>query len=520
MNFKRLTGKIAALLAVSFVFVACDDEFSTVGGEIIENPADVELRELEVKTYSKKLNSVQTNNLSDYLLGVYNDPVYGETTASIFTQLSLSTTNPEFGDNTQLDSVVLTIPFYSTEGDSDEEGNIEYSLDSIFGNGSFKLSVQESRYFLADFDPDADFQSRQKYYSDQQDLIEQNLVGDVLFENDNFRPSSNAIVNYGVDEVGETDTTTTGPALRIKLPIGYFQEKIIEKEGASELSNNNNFKDYFRGLFIKAEANNDEGSLILFDLDEGDISMHYTYDTEETNDDGDPETVEKRRAYKLNFGSNAVNTFEGGFPADVLEAITSADTENGEENLFLKGGEGSMAIIELFEDETELDELKENNWLINEVNLQFFVNQDIMAGVPEPERLYIYDLKNNRIVADYSFAEQFVGDLNPENPSESMTTFSSPLERDENGNGIKYTLNLTQHVSEIINNDGENVKLGLVITQNINQTANSAVRGGGEVTRVPAMSVLAPLGTVLYGNATTEEEKQPKLRIFYTRTSE
>ncbi|HEY9186188.1 MAG TPA: DUF4270 domain-containing protein [Salegentibacter sp.] len=520
MNFKRLTGKIAAFMAVSFVLVACDDEFSTVGGEIIENPTDVELRELEVKTYSKKINSVQTNNLSDYLLGVYSDPIYGETRASIFSQLSLTTTNPGFGDNTKLDSVVLTIPFYSTEGESDEDGNIEYSLDSIFGEGSFKLSVQESRYFLADFDPDADFQSRQKYYSDQQGLIEQNLVGDVLYENDDFLPSSEAIVNYGYDEVGEADTTTTGPALRIKLPVDYFQQKIISKEGSSELSNNNNFRDYFRGLFIKAEANNEPGSLMLLNLGEGDVNLYYTYEEEETNDDGDLETLEKGGSYQLKFGSNAVNTFEGEFPEDVIQAITAADTENGDENIFLKGGEGSMAVIELFEDDTVLEELKENNWLINEVNLQFYVNQDLMMGAQEPDRLYIYDLENNRIIADYSFAEQFIGDFNPEDPSESLKTFSQPLERNENGSGIKYNLNLTQHVNEIINNDGENVKLGLVITQNINETANSAVRGSGEITRVPAMSVLAPLGTVLYGSAVEDEDKQPKLRIYYTQTTE
>ena len=520
MNFKRLTSKIAALVAAGFVLVACDDEFSTVGGEIIENPADVELHEMEVKTYSNKLNSVQTNNLSDYLLGVYNDPVYGNTASSIFTQLSLSNTNPDFGANAQLDSVVMTIPYYSTEGESDDDGNIQYILDSIYGNGSIKLSVQESRYFLADFDPDADFQSRQKYYSDQQELIEQNLVGNLLYENDNFQPSSDAIVNFGYDEAGEADTTTTGPALRIKLPVDYFQQKIIDKQGSSELSNNNNFKDYFRGLFLKAEANNEEGSLMLFNLDGGDISLHYTYEAEETDDDGNAETVEKGRSYKLDFGGNAVNTFEGEFPADVLQAITGADSENGDENLFLKGGEGSMAVIELFQDETELEDLQDNNWLINEVNLQFYVNQDFMAGAQEPDRLYIYDLDNNRVLADYSFAQDYIGDVNPEMPSESMKTFSTPLERDENENGVKYTLNITQHVNEILSNDGDNVKRGLVITQNINQTANSAVRESGEVTRVPAMSVLAPEGTVLYGNATQDEEKQPKLRIFYTRTTE
>ena len=165
-------------------------------------------------------------------------------------------------------------------------------------------------------------------------------------------------MNYGYDEVGEADTTTTGPALRIKLPVDYFQQKIIDKEESSELSNNNNFRDYFRGLFLKAEANNDSGSLVLFNLGGGDVNLYYTYEAEETNDDGDAVTVEKGGSYQLKFGSNAVNTFEGDFPADVLQTITTADTVNGDENLFLKGGEGSMAVIELFEDEIELEELK------------------------------------------------------------------------------------------------------------------------------------------------------------------
>lgn len=520
MIFKNLITKVAAFLVVSFSFIACDDDFSTVGGEIIENPADVEVEEFEVTAYSKKLNSVQTNNLPDHLLGVYNDPIYGQSEASILTQLSLSTNNPTFGQETRLDSVVLTIPYYSTEGDSDENDNIEYALDSIYGDGPFKLSIQESRYFLSNFDPDANFQDRQKYYSDQQDLFEENLVGDVIYENENFLPSSEAIVTYGENDEGEQDTITSGPALRIHLPVEYFQEKIIDKEGSAELSNNNNFTEYLRGLFIKAEAVNEEGSMILFDLEEGNINLHYTHEREAANDDGEDEIEEVAATYQLNFGDNVVNTFEGDFPVDVLQAITGADKENGEENLFLKGGEGSMAIVELFEDEAQLEELRENNWLINEANLIFYVNQEMMAGNTEPDRLYIYDVENNRVLADYSFAENRLGDLNPEDPFNSMATFSSPLERNEEGDGISYTLNLTQHLTGVLNYDGDNVKLGVVVTQNINETGSSAVRGDEQISRVPAMSLISPQGTVLHGNLSDDADKRLKLRIFYTQTEE
>ncbi|MDX1426579.1 MAG: DUF4270 family protein, partial [Salegentibacter mishustinae] len=131
MNLMRMMYKTATLLVVVFAFVACDDEYSTVGGEIIENPSNLELEEVEVTAYSKKINSVQTNNLGNHLLGVFNHPIYGQTTASILSQVSLPTNNPTFGVEPELDSVVLTIPYFSTEGELDTDGNIEYVLDSI-----------------------------------------------------------------------------------------------------------------------------------------------------------------------------------------------------------------------------------------------------------------------------------------------------------------------------------------------------------------------------------------------------
>ena len=510
--------KTAILLVVVFAFVACDDEYSTVGGEIIENTSDLELEEVEVTAYNKKINSVQTNNLGNHLLGVYNHPIYGQTTASILTQLSLPTKNPVFGAEPELDSVVLTIPYFSTEGDLDEDGNIKYALDSVYGNTPIKISVQESNFYLRDLDPDADFQDRQRYYSDQQDLFEQNLTGGVIYENDNFLPSNQAITSYEENTEGVQDTVTSGPALRIKLPVAYFQEKIIEKEGSSVLSNNNNFKNYLRGMFIKAEAKEEDGTMLFFNLKDSDagIELFYTNEVETTNDDGGTDTIRKPKQYKLNFGSTIVNTFKGEYPADVLQAISSSNEEAGAEKLFLDGGEGSMAVVELFEDEDQIAALKEKNWLINEANLTFYVDQDFVENVNEPTRIYLYDLDNNKIIADYNFALNFVGDGNENNPATSLASFSGPLKRDEDDNGISYKLNLTQHVTNIIEDEAENVRLGLVVTQNINITNNSAVRNTEDVASFPAMSVLSPEGTVLHGNLSTNEEKRLKLRIYYT----
>lgn len=510
MKLNRLF-QITTFLVVVFAFVGCDEDFTEIGGEIINNPTDVELREVEVNAYSKKLTSVQTNTLANLFLGTYKHPVYGESTASIVTQLNLGNEDPQFGANVELDSVVMTLPYYSKEDEtSTSEEEIEYILDSVYGDGSFNLSLYETNYFLNDLDPDSDFEDRQKYYSDQQNLVEQNIIGGPLYQEDNFQPSSAGYVTYEIGDDGENDTIVNAPALRIQLPVDYFQQKIIDKEGSDELFNNNNFQNYFRSLLIKAEANTSEGSQILFNLTNADakITLYYTEEVEE-----EEETVRKRGSLDLNIaGGNRFNTYTGEFPEGIIQEIESQNEESGAENLYLKGQEGSMAVIELFPDETVLEELRANNWLINEANLIFYVNQDKLNGAVEPERLYLYDIENNTVLFDY----QIDPTANQNNPATSRTVFSSPLERDEDENGIFYRLRITQHLTSILSEDAENVKLGLVVTGNINSVALTAARNLEEGDRIPAASMLTPYGTVLYGDEASNEEKRLKLRIYYT----
>lgn len=517
MIFKKTRLGIAALFGIAVSFTACDDEFVEVGGEVIENPTDIDFLELEVGSYTQDLKSVQTNNLTDYQLGAYNHPVYGLKQASILTQLSLGSTPPAFGTEPELDSVVMSIPYYSREGESNDAGDFDYILDSIFGNQPFKLSIYESGYFLNDLDPDADFQDAQKYYSDQQDVFEQNIVGEALYVDENFRPSSNEIVDYEFNGE-ENDTIVSPPALRIKLPVSFFEQKILDRAGSSQLSNNNNFRNYFRGLFIKAEAINNDGSLIFLNPASGRVRLYYTNEQEIEDEDGETQTARLRNQYTFNFGSNVVNTFRNEKPGDVTAEIEDSQNAGAARNLYLQGGEGSIAVIDLFEDEAELQELRERNWIFNEASLKLYVNQEKMSGLIEPERLIVYDLTNNRMLADYGFSSAQLRDLDQTNPLNSMTTFSKPLERGEDENGIFYKVMLTQHVRNILNNDGDNVKLGLAVVQNINRVGLVGVRNSGEVKRVPTSTVEAPFGTVIHGNFSDDEEKRLKLRIYYTET--
>src|SRR5699024_5554344 len=125
-------------------------------------------------------------------LGVYEDPTFGRSSASIVTQLSLPGTNPKFGDNPELDSVVLVIPYFSET--KDQKGDSKtYELDSVFGDQSIKLSVFRSHYFIRNYDPNDSFGS-QAYYTNDQEKFEENLIGPSLFTSTSFKPSEKEVV--------------------------------------------------------------------------------------------------------------------------------------------------------------------------------------------------------------------------------------------------------------------------------------------------------------------------------------
>ncbi len=513
---KRL-GFIPAVLITLMAFVSCDDDFTTIGGELIGGQFDsLPSYRAGIMAHSKNLGPVQTNGLPVNLLGVYKEPVYGQQTASILSQVSLTSSNPTFGNEPRLDSVILTLPYFSTRLEPDEDGNPIFRLDSVYGDSPFKLTVSRSNFFLNEFDPETNFENRQKYYSNQGPAFKASLIGDPLYVNESFKPSAKEAVYFENDpttEGNEIDTIRVSPRLRVSLSTQFFKENIIDKQGSSELSNNNNFRNFIRGLYFEAEPVDGSGSMMMLNLSgsEAGIVLYYT-DFQEVADS----ISEVPRSYKLELGGNTVNTFTQELPVQIAQEIENSNEETGAENLYLKGGAGSMAVIDLFEDEAELEELRANKWLINEASLTFYVNQDkVEGGSSEPERIYLYNLETNRPLLDYSINQPDVSF-----PLSSLTSHSGRLVRDEDKNGISYKIRITEHVKQILNEDIENVKLGLVITQNINLLANSALKNPVEgIDRVPSASVITPRGTVLHGNLGSDPGKRLKFNIIYTETN-
>ncbi|QKX04522.1 DUF4270 domain-containing protein [Aquimarina sp. TRL1] len=541
-SFKKLTTFVVVL---SSVLVSCDDEFSTVGSNII---GDVNFNDSSYtaipKAYSKRFERVQVNNLPNNLLGVYED-TYGTSTYTVLSQMQLGTQNPTFGTNAELDSVVLTIPYFSTETESttNDEGEVEkkYRLDSLYGTDPVKLSVYQSNYFLSSFETNGSPDDRKVYYADDIKANKTLIEGTLLAEQAVFYPQKDEVilrVKDGDDEGDELDVVRQAPRLRLKLSKEYFKTLILDKEGMPELSNSNNFNNYFRGVYFKVAPINGKGSLLQFNINQADITLYYTYDKEQTTN-GETTTVQEDKEFKLNFGNSGIilNGIENDFTEGILVGESVVDgLIDGEDNLFLKGGQGSYGILEFFmgiakdaegneitngagEPMTELEYLKEQEWLINEANIKLYINQDkINSGEAEPERVFVFDADTGAVLVDY-IADRTNNDNNPVN---SRISHLGRITRDTDDKGEYYKIRITQHIINLLNGDTENIKLGISVSQNVNERSirdASVTPTSPEDQKdiVPSSSLISHEGTVLYGyGENVPDDKQLKLEIFYT----
>ena len=531
---------------------SCDKDFTSIDSDVINADNAINFNsssvEYSLRSSNEQINAVKTNNLPSFLLGYNNNPLFGTTKASFLGQLVPTEFSPSFGDNVILDSVVLTIPYYSRGIDTDDDGNISYEIDSVYGSSKTKLYVYKNNFYLRDFNPGGDFSDSQNYYSNGamsvEEIINQaEIEGELLYESgiigdgsDDFIPSDERIILTSLNEDGDTLVNSLAPSIRLKLNNpndNFWQNLIFENENNSVLLNPNSFKEYFRGLYIKAEGVNSNGSIMLLNFASSNtkLTLHYTSETTTENDTdsgSDSETIVSQNEYVLNFTDNLINLFDNSFNIDV----SNTNPSEGGERIYLKGGEGYMSKINLFTGQVEnengemidaFDHFKNSFYddendiakrLINEAYIEFYVDQSQNLE-SEPDRIYLYNYEQNTALIDY-FLDQSV----------SSTTINAkinhlePLIRDGDsltGDGIKYKIRITEHLNNIILRDSTNVPLGLVVTSNVGSIENFAqLNTEDPISELPSGAILSHKGTVLHGNLSEDIDKRPKLKIYYT----
>lgn len=418
----------------------------------------------------------------------------------------------------------------------------QVEIDSIYGDRSidFRLKVTRSTYFLRDLDPTANFQETQEYFSNQD--FSTGFSGEIFFDGD-VAIDDMEMLFFNEDDLDTEDEDESevvkerlSPGIWVELDddaLAFFQENILDKEGQSELLSTSNFKDFFRGLHLSINEDNNKEHLLLLDITQARIDIKYNYDKVDTNsttDDTTDDTVVKEESsfslQLLNSTSsgiigNAVNTLiNDAYPSVIADQLGSEEKSS---RIYLRGGAGVYGEINLFDEvngRVDINEIKANNWIINEANLVFYVDRNALGNNEnhiEPPRLYLYNAETKAPLYNLNT------EVSEVNSSLGVyQNYDGILEKSDD-KGLKYTIKITDYINDIIVRDSTNATLALALSSDIRiPSVSSSKLANSSEEKLPIMAAINPLGTIIYGGShddNDEENKTLKLEIYYTESN-
>lgn len=299
--------------------------------------------------------------LGSVVLGAFKEEQFGMQRASYFTQLRLSTYDPDFGTNAAVDSVVLVIKpstaYYAQDTvttTTDEnyiypDGNVaakkvintypikKYGKAKINGAvPQFTVKVNEVTEFL---NASTDIAYSNKNYAVGQEL------GSKIFNGN--------ITSVAITRDSDNSSIFTSPVgFRIPLSASFFKTKIIDYKGKPELKDVSNFIRHFKGLKISVAE--DDGYLFQFSPSDVELIMYYKYDKTENGTTTRPQTT---YTFALGVGNAHIGHYEYDRSGAVLNSYVTGNIGDGHHKLFAQGMGGPSIGIKF--PEATINQLKQ-----------------------------------------------------------------------------------------------------------------------------------------------------------------
>jgi len=224
---------------------------------------------ISISAHSQIEDSVSAQN-STNLLGSYIDPMFGQTDASFYFQITLPSNELSFNATT-VTNATIQIPYTGFYGDSTTEFNIY--LSRVLQNISATDSSQ--------------------YFSNQ------------TFLTDPITPS-NALIS--LNEIQDSS------ALHIQVPNDFILSEILQLS-AAELLNTETFIEIFNGFKLEAEPlNSISGTIIYLNTSDENALLNVEY----LDNEGAPQSIN----FPISDG-NALNHFEHDYSNTQIETIDS-----------------------------------------------------------------------------------------------------------------------------------------------------------------------------------------------------
>lgn len=511
---KNLKYSIVLLFIFSAIFSCKEEEIENIGVDLINNNTfSTNSETFDVTSENVNIERIQGNIQSQFLLGTYSDEEFGDLRASFVSQVSLPSLDSVYGnsyDNLDddlareltIDEVLLTIPYESTL-DSTENGIKYWTIDNVVGDTltNFKLDVYELGTFLNTLSPDDPSQNA-VYYTDK--MFQKEPTS--LYSGD-FKVNSRDTVTYinrhlanGTAYKEDTiKVNNVQPFIHLKLNKDFFKERFVDNPYNDEFETLENFSHYFRGIYVEASQSSSKNShIVSLDLSNAKISLYYSLNKEEgENQDLDENGTSGEESVRI----NRVNEFMlSGIQSSIYERDYTNSKKSGIDRLYVQGASGEEETFELLSNE-EIEQIKENNWLITDATLTFYVDQSASTGlniIPEQLVLYNYDEKEH-LIDIFSEAGLYGGNLEYEVDDEDENILHP----------YKYQFKITDFISNLIE-DSESARIGLKVYNSSDAPTSNVINDYS----------WTPKGVVLHGPNSEKTDKRLQLEIKYTKLNE
>jgi hypothetical protein len=405
-SLKKLSYTVLCLVIGTIVCIGCKEDSGLIGLGVQPDEEFLNTDYFDTTTiiaYSALHDSLITSTVSTNMLGDIHDLVFGNTKAGIYTQFRLSATSVDFGQSPGVDSLVLTLVYTGSFGDT---------------NNSFSLKVYELTGDL----------ERKSYYA--QSSI--NHDNNTLTEDPNLYISPTPTTKQ--------DSSASSYYLRVQLKKSFANDKFITKSNSGEYANDAAFLNYFKGLYLEADNKTGDGCIVSLDMTHSLSGLTLYYHNDQASN--------LKYTFKLNDSTvhfGAINHDYTGITNSLREQLDGNYTNTSEE-LYAQSGSGIKVVLNF----PHLKEMfKDKKVVIHRAMLVVSHKDDALRNYSHPSSLTL-TYTNPATGTGYVLPDYVLGLGNDYFGGKYNTATK------------EYRFNITQYIQDLIDGDGDNYSLNLL----------------------------------------------------------
>lgn len=386
---------------IVLALAGCDDPVFKPDDKITQG-SDIPLKTtdtLTIKATTVREGPLTAKNLPNIILGSMDDPSFGKSLASFYTEVSLPSNSVSFGENLSYDSLVLTLDYSGAYGDvSIPQDYVVYEMTE-------------------DIDDDGSYESDATFNTGSE-------VGRLT----GFAPNTEDSV--------QVDGDNKAPHMRIRLKDSFGKALLQEAEDPG-FTDKEDFNSFLNGFYVAVDTSTGHGKgVVYFDLAtiQSKLTLYYkdslgnrkTFDFVINEDDAD-----------------WVSNYQHNYSGTIAQSFLNSSSDN-DSLLMIQSMAGLKGKIEF----PYLDSLQ--NILVNKAELVLTVTESPSGGIdvfPPPSEMTV-----NRI--DSNMQNTFISDQFESSDYFGGTIFSGTNSLGKSVN--RYKFNIARYFQRVINGKIDN----------------------------------------------------------------